>query len=123
MDDVLVDSSVWVEHFRTNLAGLNDLWTADRITLHTVIIGELAVGNLPDRPRTLTDLRTFRRVIELRPDAVYDFVERHNLYGVGLSWGDVQILASAVVSGIPLWTFDKRLSGAAANFSILWPPP
>jgi hypothetical protein len=37
-------------------------------------------------------------------------------------WGDVQILASAVACGIPLWTTDKRLAGVASDMGILWAP-
>jgi predicted nucleic acid-binding protein len=42
-----------------------------------------------------------------------DFVERERLYGRGIGWVDVHVLASARVSGAKVWTLDRRLNEAA----------
>ncbi len=40
-------------------------------------------------------------------------IEIQKLSGKGLGWNDVQLLASAKIEGIPLWSLDKALQGAA----------
>ena len=41
------------------------------------------------------------------------FIEGHKLMGKGLGYIDVHLLASAVLSGLSLWTLDKRLAQTA----------
>jgi predicted nucleic acid-binding protein len=38
--------------------------------------------------------------------------------GKGLGYIDIHLLASAVLTNVPLWTFDKRLNKAAAVLGI-----
>ncbi len=40
-------------------------------------------------------------------------VERHGIAGTGLGWVDAHLLASATLSGTPLWTLDRALRRAA----------
>ena len=44
------------------------------------------------------------------------FIEKHRLMGRGLGHIDMHLLASAMLTGINLWTFDKRLDETAASF-------
>lgn len=46
------------------------------------------------------------------------FVEEYNLFGKGIGYIDIQLLASAILSQTSLWTLDKRLNAAAAEFEI-----
>mgnify|MGYP002780555591 CR=1 FL=1 len=119
---VLVDTSVWVQHFRAAVPELVALAAAGEVVTHSVVVGELAVGGLPNRPQTLADLRNLIRVEECTPDDALDFLERHRLFGLGLSWGDVQLLAAADLNGVPLWTLDKRLDEQARALCLAWPP-
>lgn len=41
-----------------------------------------------------------------------EFIERRKLHGRGLSWVDIQILASCLVAGRRLLTEDRRLKKA-----------
>ena len=36
-------------------------------------------------------------------------LESRRLWWSGIQWNDTNILASSVLGGIPLWTFDLRL--------------
>ena len=48
-----------------------------------------------------------------RAKDVLAFVEGHDLMGKGLGYIDVHLLASAALTELPLWTFDKKLAEAA----------
>ena len=55
------------------------------------------------------------------PDEALGYVERHKLYGKGLGYVDVHLLASAAIGGTKLWTRDKRLRAAAQELSYSFP--
>ena len=46
---ILVDTSVWVDHFRRASAGLAALLAARVVMVHPFVVGELACGELPQR--------------------------------------------------------------------------
>lgn len=56
MNGVLVDTSVWVDHFRQRNEALAGLLELDQVLTHPLIVGEIACGTPPRRERTLTDL-------------------------------------------------------------------
>jgi predicted nucleic acid-binding protein len=43
---ILVDTSVWIDHFRRTNAGLVDLLRENRVFVHPMVVGELACGSL-----------------------------------------------------------------------------
>ncbi len=117
---VLVDTSVWVAHFRSSVPEVVALLNSEEVAIHPVVIGELAVGNLRKRSNTLAFLRQLLDLPECPTTVVLDFIEQHQLYGLGLSWGDVQLLATANLNNIPLWTLDSRLQDAATRLRLTW---
>jgi len=117
---VLVDTAVWVQHLNNVEPELYRLLLAGEVVGHSVVVGELAAGNLPKRSKTLCDLRALQRVPDLTTDECLDFLELHSLGGLGLSWGDIQILAAAVTQMIPIWTFDQRLRRQAQALGVEW---
>ncbi len=44
---ILVDSSIWIDHFRVGDTHLHDLLNAEEIIIHTFVIGELSLGHIP----------------------------------------------------------------------------
>ena len=50
---VLVDTSVWVDHFRHGNQGLVDRLNQAAVVCHPFVVGELACGNLKNRPEIL----------------------------------------------------------------------
>ena len=59
MNEVLVDTSVWVDHFRRSNERLADLLSLDMAMTHPMVVTELACGTPPaPRARTLTDIAT-----------------------------------------------------------------
>jgi predicted nucleic acid-binding protein len=115
---VLVDTSVWVSHLRNGNAGLANLLNDGRVLCHPLIIGELACGNLKDRAVILSSLQLLPTSIEAEHDEVLAFIENHRLMGKGLGYVDAHLITSAVLTGVPLWTMDKKLAQVADTLRI-----
>jgi predicted nucleic acid-binding protein len=114
----LVDTSIWVSHFRDGSPQLKSLLRNGRVVCHPFIIGELACGNLKNRKEILTLLQALPRVTTAGHEEVLHFIEQHQLMALGLGYVDAHLLAAAKLSGIPLWTKDKRLIEAAKRLSV-----
>jgi len=46
------------------------------------------------------------------------FIEHNHLMGIGLGFVDVHLLAAAVLTGVTLWTLDRRLKQASVKLDI-----
>ena len=115
---VLVDTSVWVSHLREGDADLERLLSNGDVMCHPFIIGELACGNLKNRVEILSLLRFLPMAIQAEHEEVLQFVENNNLMGKGLGYIDVHLSASAMLTGVPIWTYDKRLDDANRKLNI-----
>ena len=119
---ILADTSVWIRHFRIGVPDLVTLLNAGEIVSHFVVLGELAVGGLRNRAQTLADLLALPPITESPFLDSLEKIELNHLYGTGLSWGDVQLLASAIVNAIPIWTYDIPLQTHAQRLRVTWTP-
>ena len=115
---VLVDTSVWVSHLRDGNAELANLLNDGRVLCHPFIVGELACGNLKDRAVILSFLQLLPMSIEAEHDEVLSFIENNRLMGKGLGYVDVHLITSAVLTGVPIWTLDKKLVQAADSLYV-----
>jgi predicted nucleic acid-binding protein len=115
---VLVDTSVWVAHLRHGAIGLDALLNEGRVVCHPFIVGELACGNLKNRTEILFLLNTLPRAIPAEHEELMQFIENYNLMGKGLGYIDVHLLASAILTKVPLWTIDKRLNEVAVKLEL-----
>ncbi|OGV89379.1 MAG: ribonuclease [Lentisphaerae bacterium RIFOXYB12_FULL_65_16] len=115
---VLVDTSVWVDHLRQNVPLLCDLLEAGEVTIHPFVIGELACGNLANRTEILARLSSLPLVTVATHSEALHLVGVHNLHGGGIGWIDVHLLASALLSHVPLWTRDRKLHAASKALGI-----
>ncbi|MFQ5738381.1 MAG: type II toxin-antitoxin system VapC family toxin [Acidobacteriota bacterium] len=106
---ILVDTSVWVDHFRRDNARLRELLEEGTVLCHPFVIGELACGTLHERAGILSLLSALPGAQEAEHGEVLGFIESHKLYGKGLGWVDSHLLASALLSHCSLWTLDKSL--------------
>jgi hypothetical protein len=116
---VLVDTSVWVAHLRQGAIGLETLLHEGRVACHSFIIGELACGNLQNRSEIISLLQTLPGVILAEHEEVMQFIENYRLMGKGLGYIDIHLLAAARLTGVPLWTLDKRLKSVATNLRLI----
>ncbi len=115
---ILVDTSIWVDHLRRADASLIVLLEQDQVLLHPFVIGELALGNLPRRKQVLDSLQDLPLAIEASDAEVFDFINQHALFGMGIGYVDAHLLASARLNSVMLWTRDKRLCEAAIKLGL-----
>jgi predicted nucleic acid-binding protein len=116
----LVDTSVWIDHFRTPDAILSELLANRLVVVHDFVLGELACGTLPTRGQTLTWLRRLPRAAMAADGEVHELLESHRIWGKGLGWVDLHLLASAVLSGLHLLTADNRLMQVAGKLGVAY---
>ena len=81
--------------------------------MHQYVVGEIACGSLADRPSTLDLLQQLPMAVVAESHEVLGYIERHSLYGKGLGYVDVNLLASAAIGGTKLWTRDRQLLAVA----------
>ena len=116
---VLVDTSVWVTHLRQGAIGLEALLHDGRVVCHPFIVGELACGNLQNRSEIISLLQTLPGAIRAEHEEIMKFIENYRLMGKGLGYIDIHLLASAMLTGIPLWTIDKKLNEVAIKLGLV----
>lgn len=118
----LVDTSVWIDHFRANTRTLRRLLDDDLVLCHPLVIGELACGNLKHRAEVLESLSVLPTSPTIEYEEILVFIETHALFGHGLGWIDVHLLASTMLQHATLWTRDQRLQLAAAKLHCGFEP-
>ena len=116
---ILVDTSVWIEHFRVGSDRLKNLLFDEEVLCHPFIIGELACGTLHKKGEILSLLRALPAAKLLEHDEVLAFLEAQRLYGCRIGWVDAHLLASTLLTRCMIWTFDKPLRRAAAVLNVL----
>jgi predicted nucleic acid-binding protein len=115
---ILADTSVWVKHLRQADVRLGQALEDGQILMHPFVLGEIACWNIRSRYKVLDDLRLLPSAVAADDDEVLAFLDRHRLFGAGIGWIDLHLLASARLSGCRLWTLDLRLLRAAAKLRL-----
>lgn len=123
MKGVLVDTSVWVDHFRQRNDALIELLEQDLVFSHPMVWAEIACGTPPaPRAQTLQDLTLLQPTQQASLPEVVDFIEREKLFGQGCGLVDMILLASTLITpGAQLWTLDKRLGALSDRFGVMHP--
>lgn len=119
---ILVDTSIWADHFRRTRAALVDLLEAGLVCMHPFVLGELACGNLPRRKTTLRDLHNLPTVQPAREIEVLELIERRKLWGRGVGLIDVHLMAAAHIGRHRIWTRDRRFTELCADADINYDP-
>ena len=117
---VLVDTSVWVRHFREADIHLQELLLQDSVLMHPMVHAELACGTPPaPRADTLAALAMLRPSLEASIPETLAFLEKNKLFGKGCGLVDLSLLASTLITpGALLWTADRRLAELAAQLGV-----
>ena len=115
---VLVDTSIWVTHLRQGSRQLEKLLMDAEVMCHPFIIGELACTNLKNRNEIISLLQSLPMASTIEFDEFLFFIDKNRLMGKGIGFVDVHLLASAQLTGIPLWTADKRLKSSADQLKL-----
>ncbi len=118
---VLADSSVWITHFRCGDLRLATLLTTNQVVMHPFVLGEISLGNLAGRDQVLDALSNLPEAATAFEDEVQTFIAAHRLFGQGIGYIDVHLLAAAKLSpGTKLWTLDKHLAAVANSQNLDW---
>jgi predicted nucleic acid-binding protein len=115
---ILADTSVWIDHLRWKNVRLAGLLAEAQVSCHPFVIGELALGNLRRGSEILELLASLPQMAPAAHAEVLRFVEEQALAGSGLGWVDVHLLCAAARARTPIWTFDRRLAGAAMRLGL-----
>ena len=119
---VLVDTSVWVRHLRQGEPSLERLLNDGEVVCHPFVVGELACGNMRNRTEILSFIKILPLATEAKNEEVLLFIEQNHLMGKGLGYIDVHLCASALLTGVPMWTYDRRLNDANEELGIRYEP-
>ena len=118
--ELLVDTSVWVDHLRKNDALLADALADHRVAMHLHILGEIALGSLKNRRTMLSLLANLPQAPVATEQEVQTLIERRRLFGRGIGYVDAHLLATASLApGLAIWTRDRRLIGVASDLDLL----
>ncbi|RYY26039.1 MAG: type II toxin-antitoxin system VapC family toxin [Sphingomonadales bacterium] len=118
---ILVDTSVWADHFRQTVPALSDLLGAGDVLMHPFVIGELALGNLQRRDATLRLLRELPSSNVVTDDRFAEESLAADLVASGIGFVDAHLLlAVRAQRGTSLWSRDKRLAAKASALGIRW---
>ncbi|MEZ5691586.1 MAG: hypothetical protein R3D71_07975 [Rickettsiales bacterium] len=117
---VLVDTSVWIDHFRSSNNELQSLLNECQVLSHNFIIGELSLGNFKKRNAILEYLNDFPKAIHAEDSEVANFIKKNKLFGRGIGYIDAHLLASAIITETHIWTNDKKLRNITSEFDISW---
>lgn len=120
---ILVDTAVWIDHFRdgdTHLAGLLDHGV---VLAHPWVTGELALGHLRGRAEILCLLDDLPQATVATPVELLALINHHELFGLGIGYVDAQLLAATkLTDDATLWTRDRRLQTAAKRIGTAYAP-
>lgn len=117
--NILVDTSVWVNHLRSSDLHLTRLLQAEQVLMHVMVIGELACGGMDDRAKRLSDWRALPSVPEASTEDVLKYIEDRKLMSRGIGLVDAHLLYAVETGGnTKLWTVDRSLRSIAEELAI-----
>ena len=118
--ELLVDTSVWVDHLRKDDASLAEALADHRVAIHPHVLGEIALGSLKNRRTVLPLLENLPQAPTATDREVQTLIARRRLFDRGIGYVDAHLLAAASLApGLAIWTRDKRLMGVADDLDLL----
>lgn len=109
---VLVDTNIWIEHFKKSSPDLVELLISGQVVTHDFILGELSLAHFSkkDRQKILDRLQSLEKIESSTHAEVYDFSTKNKLSGKGIGWIDAHLLHACKKSDVQLLTLDKNLA-------------
>ena len=121
--NVLVDTCVWVGHFKQRNERLVALLENGSVFCHPYVVMEVACGTPPNRRAIIPMLAELDSSPLATSDELLELIERRSLYGRGCGLVDISLLASALLGQQTLlWTLDKRLEAVAIELNRAYRP-
>ena len=115
---VLIDTSVWIDHFSNSSKRLQELLEAGEVATHPFVIGELACGGLSNRAEILALMQALPSYSPISQKEYLHFVDSYKLAGKGIGFVDIHLLACALLNSDFIWTLDKKLADIARKLRI-----
>jgi predicted nucleic acid-binding protein len=116
---IIVDTSVWIDHFKDGDPGLAKLLDNGQVLTHPFVIGEIALGSLRQRTTVLDALRNLPQALVAGDDEVMIFIERERLFSTGIGYVDAHLLTAArLTPGALIWTKDRRLRDVSERMKV-----
>jgi predicted nucleic acid-binding protein len=116
---ILVDTSVWVDHLRDGDQELAELLDLGLVLVHPFVVGELALGRFRHREIILEALLQLPQTVVATDGEVLAFISRQKLFGRGIGYVDVHLLAAVrLTTGSKLWTRDRHLLETAHGLRL-----
>jgi predicted nucleic acid-binding protein len=122
---VLVDTSVWIRFLSNRepyATQLEKLLAAEDVSGHQLVYGELLIGDCGGRKTLLESYALMDQATMVPHSEVVEFVRHRKLHGRGVGWIDIQLLASALVDRLQLWTVDPRFCHLAKELGVAYEP-
>jgi predicted nucleic acid-binding protein len=121
--NVLVDTSLWVEHFKQTNEHLLALFEGGRVLGHPFVVAEIACGTPSNRLDVIGRLQAVESARVATQSELLQFIEQKKLFGKGCGFVDVHLIASALLQEETLiWSLDRRLDAAALELGLSFRP-
>jgi predicted nucleic acid-binding protein len=116
---IIIDTSVWIDHFRVANPAVLKLVDASEASLHPFVLAELALGSLRGRANALAELGKLPAPPVVSNAQLLTMIEGRALHSTGLSFVDAHLVASALLDDESLlWTNDRRLERVAHHLGV-----
>lgn len=117
---ILADTSVWVDHLRNRNAEMERCLSQGLIAMHPLIVAEISLGSLKNRPKVLADMESLLEVKVAQLSEVREMIEVRGLYSKGIGLTDAHLIASCLLTpGTLLWTRDAAMAKVGEGLGIL----
>ena len=105
------------------MAELDKLLGRDEVAGHELVYGELLIGDRGGRAKLLAAYDRIHQAGIVPHRDVVAFVRHRGLYGRGVGWIDVHLLASAIMERMQLWTADACFAAVADELGVAYQVP
>ena len=118
---ILIDTSVWIDHFRKPVQAVIEALRGRRVVMHPFIIGELAAGTFSNWEKAIMQLKAFPVAQAVGEDAYFEAIRQHKLMGSALSFVDIHLIAATLANdGMRLLAHDRRLHAHAERLGCAY---
>lgn len=120
---IIVDTSIWVDHFRRANEEIGRLLIMGQVVLHPFVYGELLLGGVPVQGAIGELLREMPVPSTASPAEAAAFISWAKLSGTGVGYVDSHLLLSARMDfGGKVMTRDKSLLAEATRLGVAYAP-
>jgi predicted nucleic acid-binding protein len=117
---ILVDTSVWIDHFRAADRQLVEVLEGAQVVCHPFVAGEVALGHLRRRTEVIGLMADLPAIAVADHPDVMAFIEAQGLMATGTGLTDAHLLCAASRAGVLIWTRDRALRRQAARLGMVF---